>query len=78
MKATYVALEGECQFTPVREEECGGDLQHDNGDSKGGLGLHAVAAVLLVADDAAAFGDVPRCALVLVRRVDSVGRGLDV
>lgn len=56
----------------------GDGLQHDDGDGEGGFGLHAVAALHLVADDAAALGDVPGRALVLVRGIDGVGRGLDV
>jgi hypothetical protein len=53
-------------------------LQHQYGNCEGGFGLHAVSAVGLVAHDAAALGDVPRGALVLVRGINGVGCGLDV
>jgi hypothetical protein len=40
--------------------------------------LHAVGADQLVGDDVAALGEIPRRAIILVRRVDGVGRGLEV
>jgi hypothetical protein len=54
------------------------DLQHDDADGEGGFGLHAVVVGQLVVHNVAALGEVPRRALVLVRRVDGVGRSLHV
>jgi hypothetical protein len=55
-----------------------GVLQHQYGDCEGGFSLHAVPALGLVAHDAAALGDVPWGALVLVRGINGVGCGLEV
>ena len=55
-----------------------GDVQHDTANGETALGLHAIAPDLLVGHDVAVLGDVPRCAAVAARRVDGVGRRLDV
>jgi hypothetical protein len=54
------------------------NLQHYDTDGKRALRLHAVPSLRLVGHNVAALGDIPWRALVLVRGIDGVARGLYV
>ena len=61
-----------------KRKQRGGGVQHNTTNSKTTLGLHAVASDMLVVDNIAVLGDVPWYPTVTARRVDRVGRGLNV